>query len=53
MDEGLDLWEATTFLQLAYVSVLVSFGKCGSEAEGFITSDCSKALYCCPTVIER
>ena len=21
--------------------------KCGSEAKGFITSDCSKTLYCC------
>jgi len=32
MDEGLDLWEMTTFLQLSYVSVMVGFCKCGSEA---------------------
>jgi len=38
-------------LQLAYVSVMVSFCKCCRE--GFVTSNWSKALYCCPTVIER
>jgi hypothetical protein len=51
MDEGLDLWDAMTFLKLAYV--MVSFCKCGSEAYGLITSNCSKALYCCATFIER
>jgi len=42
-----------TQLQLYYVGVMESFCKCGSEAEGFVTSDCSKSLYYCPTVIQK
>jgi len=45
--------EVTTQLQLAYFRVMVSFLEHGSEAYGFITSNCSKSLYCCATVIER
>ena len=29
-----------------YVSVMVSFCKCGSKAEAFLASKYSKALYC-------
>ena len=32
---------------------MVSFCKCGSEAEGIIRSDRSKELYRCLTVIQR
>jgi len=38
-----DMWcEVTTQLQLAYFRVMVSFLEHGSEAYGFITSNCSK-----------
>jgi len=36
-----------------HFSVMVSFCKCCSEGCSFITSNCSKALYCCPTVTQR
>jgi hypothetical protein len=39
-------------LHLAYFRVMVSFLEYGSEAYGFI-SNCSEALYCCPTVLYR
>jgi len=44
--------EVTTHLQLAYLRVVVSFLEHGSEAYSFIISNCSKALYCCPTVLQ-
>jgi len=47
------LCEVMTQLQLAYLRVMVSFLKRGIKAYGFITTNCSKALYCCPTVLHR
>jgi len=32
-----------TKLHFAYVSVMVRFWKCGSEAQGFVSLNCTKA----------
>jgi hypothetical protein len=45
--------EVTTQLQLAFVGVMVSFLERVSEAYGFIISNCSDTLYCCPAVTQR
>jgi len=46
-------YEVTTQLQLAYFREMVRFLKHGSEIYSFKTSNCSEALYYCPTVLQR